>query len=32
MEEKRPYDDIDRFGGMMEICTHCNRFERAVRF
>ena len=32
MEEKRPYDDIDRFGGMMEICTHCNRFERRYDF
>ncbi|MCI5687054.1 hypothetical protein AALA24_12400 [Anaerovoracaceae bacterium 42-11] len=27
-----PYDDIDRYGDLMEICTHCSRFERRYDF
>lgn len=30
--EIRPYDDIERVGNMMEIYTHCNRFERRFDF
>ena len=32
MEQNLPYDDIDRYGDLMEICTHCNRFERRYDF
>ena len=30
--EKRPYDDIESIGGLMEICTNCSRFERRFDF
>lgn len=32
MEEKRPYDDIERYGGLMEVSTPCSRFERRYDF
>lgn len=32
MDGKRPYDDIETCSGLMEICTHCNRFERRFDF
>lgn len=32
MEEKKPYDDIERYGGLMEISTGCNHFERRFDF
>ncbi len=30
--EKRPYDDIEDAGGLMEISTRCSRFERRFDF
>lgn len=30
--EKRPYDDREGYGGMMEICTRCNDFARRFDF
>ena len=32
MMEMRPYDDLERYGGLMEICSRCNRFERRFDF
>ena len=32
MMEKRPYDDIEGYGGLMEICTRCHHFSRRFDF
>lgn len=30
--ENMPYDDLDRYGDLMEISTKCSRFERRYDF
>lgn len=30
--DRIPYDDIERYGGFMEISTGCSRFERRYDF
>lgn len=30
--EQIPYDDLDRYGDLMEISTKCSRFERRFDF
>lgn len=30
--DKTPYDDIERYGDLMEISTKCSRFERRYDF
>ena len=32
MMEKRPYNDIEPYSGLMEISSRCNRFERRFDF
>ena len=29
---KAPYDDIERYGGLMEVSSPCSRFERRYDF
>ncbi|MBR5315980.1 MAG: hypothetical protein IKU44_04235 [Firmicutes bacterium] len=30
--EKRPYDDMENYNGLMEICSRCIHFERRYDF
>ena len=32
MYHKAPYDDIERYGGLMEVSSPCSRFERRYDF